>query len=55
MNSADEQFFFNQNSMLFLFFFLLDQSRVKHKPVDHLIVKTIKSHALIPNLMQNNK
>jgi len=57
MNSADELFFFfcNQNSMLFFFFFFLDQSRVKHKPVDHLIVRTIKSHALIPNLMRNNK
>jgi hypothetical protein len=40
-------FFCNQNSTLFF----LDQSRVKHKPVDHLIVRTIKSHAL----MRNNK
>jgi len=56
MNSVDEQFFFcNQNNMLFFFFFFLDQSRIKHKPVDRLIVRTIKSHALIPNLMRDNK
>jgi len=37
--------------------FFLDQtgSRVKHKHIDRLIVRIIKSHALIPNLMQNNK
>jgi len=55
-------FFCNQNSMLFFFFlffsflfFFLNQSRIKHKHVDRLIVRTIKSHALIPNLMRNNK
>jgi len=36
-------------------FFFLDQTRVKHKPVDRLIVRTIKSHALIPNLTRDNK
>jgi hypothetical protein len=54
MNSADEQFFSNQNSTLFFFFFL-DQSRVKYKHMNRLIVRTIKSHALIPNLMRDNK
>jgi hypothetical protein len=46
-------FFFNQNSRTFF----LDQtgSSVKHKHVDRLIVRTIKSHALIPNLMRDNK
>jgi hypothetical protein len=45
--------FFNQNSRIFF----IDQtgSRVKHKLVDRLIVRTIKSHALITNLMQDNK
>jgi hypothetical protein len=37
--------------------FFLDQteSRVKHKHVDRLIVKTIKTLALITNLMRDNK
>jgi hypothetical protein len=37
--------------------FFLDQtgSRVKYKHVDRLIVKTIKTLALIPNLMWDNK
>jgi len=55
MNNADEQVFFLIRTVCFFFFFLLDQFRVKHKPVDRLIVKTIKSHALITNLMRNNK
>jgi hypothetical protein len=56
----DEQcflfFFSNQNSRMFLFFFL-DQtgSRVKHKHVNCLFIRTIKTLALIPNLMRNNK
>jgi hypothetical protein len=40
---------------LFVSSFFLDQSRVKRKHMDRLIVKTIKSHALIPNLMRDNK
>ena len=36
-------------------FFFPNQSRVKHKHMDRLIVRTIKSHALIPNLIRNNK
>jgi len=45
-------FFCNQNNTIFL-----DQIgfRVKHKHIDHLIVRTIKSHSLIPNLMRDNK
>jgi hypothetical protein len=37
--------------------FFLDQtgSRVKHKHVDPLIVRTIKTLALISNLMRDNK
>ena len=38
---------------------ILDQTgsrvRVKHKHVDRLTVKTIKTLALIPNLMWNNE
>jgi hypothetical protein len=51
MNSADEQFFFVIRTIRFF----LDQSKVKHKHMDRLIVRTIKSHALIPNMMQDNK
>jgi hypothetical protein len=61
MNDVDKQpvidneqccVFFNQNSTLFL-----DQigSRVKHKHMDRLILRTIKSHALISNLTRDNK
>jgi len=48
-------FFGKQNSRVFFSLFFLDQSRIKRKYMDRLIVRTIKSHALIPNLMRNNK
>ena len=46
--------FFQPEQLDFIF---LDQtkSRVKHKHVDRLIVRTIKTLALIPNLMRDNK
>ena len=43
------------NSEQFFFLFFLDQSRVKRKHMDRLIVRTIKTLALIPNLMRDNK
>jgi hypothetical protein len=54
MNSVSFSLFF---SIIKVGHFFLDQtgSRVKHKHVDRLIVRTIKSHALIPNLMRDNK
>jgi len=51
MNSVDPVFF-NQNSTPFFF---PDQSRAKCKHMDRLIVRTIKSHALISNLTRDNK
>jgi len=35
--------------------FFFQNSRVLHNPIDRLIVRTIKSLALIPNLMRDNK
>jgi hypothetical protein len=54
MNNVDEQcFFFFVIRTVRIF---LDQtgSRVKYKHIDRLIVITIKIHALIPNLMQDD-
>jgi hypothetical protein len=39
----------------FCFCFFFRSNRVKHKHVDRLIVRTIKTLALIPNLMRDNK
>jgi hypothetical protein len=57
MNSGDPLFFWVSRTVRFFFSlcFFLDQSRIKCKYMDCLIVRTIKSHALIPNLMRNNK
>jgi hypothetical protein len=59
MNGEQYLFFVIRTVWCFFSFLFLDQTRsrvrVKHKHVDHLIVRTIKTLALIPNLMRNNE